>query len=111
VGTVMQAQPASTTALHCYARGGVHFDTRRLPRVLGLPGVRSAYLTTAGRPPERWCLYLEPDRPVARANAAQLAELVGRVGRAFGLDAVQLIRPVERQDGGPASDQSDWLKW
>lgn len=111
MGTVLQAQPASTNALHCYAKGGTHFTVDRLPRVLGLSGVRSAHLTTAGRPPEQWCLYLEPDQPVVPDNAAELADLVGRVGREFGLDAVQLIRPVERRDPGPASDQDDWLKW
>ncbi len=111
MGTVLKVQPASTAALYCSAGGGARFDSRRLPKVLSLQGVRGAHLITAGRSPEAWCLYLEPDLPVTRSNADYLAELADQVSIVFELDGVELVRPVERRDAGLATDRDDWLTW
>lgn len=109
MGTLV-AQPANAAALHCYASGGVYFDSFAPGRVLSVEGVRGAHLVTAGRAQDRWCLVLEPHLAVQQNNAAQLRRLMGLVGQRLGLTELQLVRHVERRDGGRATDLSDWLK-
>ena len=105
------AQPVSAAAFHCYAGDGAQFDSQVASRALSVEGVRSAHLVTAGRLPGQWCLVLEPDLVVEQNNAVQLHRLVEGVGRQIGLTRLQLLRPVERRDGGPAIDLVDWLRW
>jgi hypothetical protein len=103
-------QPASAGVLHCYA-AGTHFDSRVTARVLAADGVRGGQLVTTGRPPDRWCLVLQPVLPVEQGNAQQLERLVRTWAGLLGLNQIRLLRPVERREGGPATDIYDWLKW
>ena len=104
-------QPASVTALHCFARGDAPFESSTPARVLAMDGVRRAHLVTAGRPQDRWCLVLEPELAVEQGSAEQLQRLVRVWAGQLGLSQIRLLRPVERRDGGPATDIYDWLKW
>lgn len=105
------AQPASAIALHCYIGSGPPFNSHTPASVLAVEGVRGAYLVTANRPQHRWCLVLRPSLAVERDNAEALHGFVNTVARQLGCSRLQFLRPVERREGGVATDMYDWLKW
>jgi len=107
----LRVQAASIGLVYGYAADGQQFDLRAPSKVMGVPGVHSAHLVTAGRPPEDWCLVMEPCVAVIPKHATQLERLMKRVARQLGMEGVQFLLPVERQDGGRPADASNWLKW
>lgn len=102
-------QPVSMLRLHCYAHEE-YFRPETVGHVNLLPGIQEAHLVTAGRSPERWCLVVVPELPLVQSNAETLAALMRSVGQKLGLGSVCLLRPLSRQDAGPAVDIHDWLK-
>lgn len=108
---VLTVQPASSSLLHCFAGGGVHFNSHDPARVSQVSGVHSAYLVTANRSPEDRCLVVTPELSVEQGNADALYALMQAIGRVIGLESVHLVRPIERHEGGSATDRFDWLKW
>lgn len=109
--SALVVQAASVSALHCFVSGGGNFDIGSPAWVMGVPGVRRAYLVTTRRAPEQWCLVICPELAVEPENARQLHELVVTVAWELGCVDVHLHAPVERGGYAHPVNLASWLKW
>jgi hypothetical protein len=106
------AQVASCKSLHLYIRGGrIRFCLQSPAWVNEHPGVLGAHLVTAGRGDEQtWCMVVQPVVAVEPGTASMLFGLVWRIAAMHGLQAVRLVRAVERRDQGDANGFPDWVR-
>ena len=105
--STLQVQPAGRALFHCYA-AGTRFSNLVAAQVIPVPGVKDSHLVTAGR--DRWCLVLETFEPHEEDHAQSQLRLVEAVAKRLGFSSVEVLRHVERSEGGRATDIYDWLK-